>query len=97
MSYKDVGQDPNNYNNSNSSSNTKYFKFISIFVNNKLDYFKQFKIALEIMPMNINDMTNKINKFVSRNPGNNGNGNGSSSIRCLKFISIFVNNRSSHS
>lgn len=37
-----------NYNDNNSNNNFKYFKLISFFINNGLNYFKQFRKAILI-------------------------------------------------
>ena len=92
-----VGQNLGDYSNNNGSSSSKYSKFISVFVTNKSDYFEQLTTMLEIININVNNMTDKINKFVIRNSGNYNNGKGNSNIRHLKFISFFVNNKSGYS
>lgn len=38
-----------NHNDSNSSSNSRHLKLINLFINNKLDYFKQFTKAIIII------------------------------------------------
>lgn len=51
---------------------------------------------LEIISINIDNVTNKIDKFVSENLGNHDNSNGSNSNKHLKFINFSVNNRLSY-
>ena len=46
--------------------------------------------------VDFNNVKDEIDEFVSQDPDNIGNGNNSSSIRYLKFISFFVNNRLGH-
>ena len=49
MLYKVISQDSSNYSNSNCNNNTKYPKLISISVNNKSGYCKQFTTILEMI------------------------------------------------
>lgn len=49
-----------------------------------------------MIQINVNNMTNEIDKFVSQNPNDYGNSNSSTSTRHLKFTSFFVNNKSIH-
>ena len=51
-----VGQDPGNYGNSNGSSSTKYFKFISFFVNNRSGYSEQFTTTMEIIKVEVDNI-----------------------------------------
>ena len=92
---KFVGQDPGNYNdgNSNGSKSTKYFKFIRFFVNNRSGHSDLLTTTLEIIYVDFNNVKDEIDKYVGQDPGNYSNGNGSSSIRGLTFISFFVKNR----
>ena len=46
--------------------------------------------------VNFNNVKEEIDKFGGQDLGDHGNGNGSNSTRRPKFISFFVNNRSSH-
>ena len=49
MSHKSVDKDLSNHGEGNSSSSTKYPKFISFSVNNKSGHFEQLVIALEMI------------------------------------------------
>lgn len=44
-----------NYNNNNSGNNSKHLKFISFFINNKSDYFKQLRKVVIIISTIFND------------------------------------------
>ena len=46
--------------------------------------------------VNFDNMKGEIDKSVGQDPGNNGDGNGSSNTRRLKLIGFFVNNRIGH-
>lgn len=65
MLYKAISQNSGNYNNDNRSSSIKYLKFISIFVNNRSDYFEKPITVLKIIQINIKNVTDEIDKFVS--------------------------------
>lgn len=52
---------------------------------------------LKMIYVNFDNIKDKINKSVSQDLGNHGNGNSSSSTKCLKFSNFFVNDRSGHS
>lgn len=80
----------------NGSNNTRSPKFISFSVNNRLSYFEQLITMLKIIQVDINDVTNEINKFVDQNSGDYSNGNDSSSIWYFKIIIIFVHDRLGH-
>lgn len=52
---------------------------------------------LKMIYVNFDDVKNEINEFVDWDLGNHGNGNSSSSTRCVKFIEFSIKNRSGHS
>lgn len=96
---KFVCRDPSNYSNSNGngSSSTKRAKFISFSVNNRSSYFEQFTTTLKMIYVNFNNVKEEIDKSIGQDPNNHSKNNAKSSTRRPKFISFFVNNRSSYS
>lgn len=60
---KFVVQDLGKYDNSNSNNNTKYFKFIGFFINNRSSHSKQFTTIIKIIKVDINNI--KINNIVN--------------------------------
>lgn len=51
---------------------------------------------LKIIQVDINNLTNEIDKFISQNSENYRNSNGSNSTKNFKFISFFVSDKLSY-
>lgn len=51
---------------------------------------------IEIILININNITNKIDEFFGQNSENHSNRNKNNSTKYPKFISVFINDKSSH-
>ena len=96
MSCKVTDRNSGNHGNSNASSSTKRPKLINFHVNYRLGYSRQFITMLEIIQVNVNDVTDEIDEFIVRDPGNYGNSNNSSNTKYPQFISYFMNNWSGH-
>lgn len=64
MLYKVINQNLSNNNNNDSNTSTKCPQFIIIFFNNRLNYSKQFITILEKIQVNIDNIIDKINKFI---------------------------------
>lgn len=85
-----------NYNNGNSNNNFKYPKFISFFINNRSNHFKQLTKVVIMIPnifnnAEIGDILSLLIEIYNYN-----NGNSKSNFRHLKLISFFINNRLGH-
>ena len=93
-----VGQNLGNYSNgdNNSSSSTKWSKFISFSINNRSGYSEQLTTILKMIHIDFDNVKYEIDKLVGQNPGNYGIGNGNSSTRYFKFITFSLTNRLVH-
>ena len=93
---KSFGRDSSDYGNDDGNRNTKRSKFINFIVNNRLGNIEQITTMLEIIYINFNNMKDEIDEFVGRDPSNYGNANSKGSIRRLKFVKFFINDRSDY-